>query len=195
MRRHTLLAVAAPLVAFAAPLSAQQLAAPPAVAAVHGSQAMTKALPSQTLTFNPIGLAAGFYSAEYERRVGTNVTLSLGGSYFDLGSDADKVSYLAGDLRARFYPRRALEGFAVGASVGLIQTGSKFDNFDGTSSTTHDNGFTLGTTIEHTWLLGVDNKYVFSVGGGFKRIVLFNGKQPDFDTFYPTLRTSFGIAF
>jgi hypothetical protein len=150
-------------------------------------------MPTQSFTFNPIGLAAGFYSAEYEHQVGTNFTLALAGSYFDLGSASDKVSYLAGDVRARFYPRRALDGFAVGVSVGPIRTG--YRSSYGTDTKDHDNGFTFGTTIEHSWLLGADNNVVFSVGGGFKRLVLINGKQPNADTFYPTLRTSFGFAF
>jgi Protein of unknown function (DUF3575) len=156
--------------------------------------------PQQTLTINPIGLAAGFYSAELERSVATNISLSVGGSYFSLGDSFDKVSYGAGDLRARFYPGRALEGFSVGVSGGVIRTGERtnytgYDGPDNGAQDSHKTGVTVGSTIEYAWLLGDAKRIAFSLGGGFKRVILFDGSSPNVTTFYPTLRTSFGVAF
>jgi len=193
-RLLVLFAAAAMLGPYAPHLSAQQLVAPQTPST---QRPVLTVAPVQAFTFNPIGIAAGFFSAEYERRVSPNVSLSVGASYFDLGTDFDKVSYLAGDLRARFYPRRALDGLAIGVSLGAIRTGSRSQSFSGTADgySDSDNGITLGTTVEHTWLLGAQNRYLFSLGGGFKRLLLLDGKQPNVETFYPTLRTSFGFTF
>jgi hypothetical protein len=136
--------------------------------------------PRQTLTFNPIGLGAGFYSAEYERAAGTNFTVSAGASYFTLGEE--NLDYTSGDLRVRYYPNQALEGFSVGVSGGMIRAGGT-------------NGVTLGSTLEHAWLLGRNRNVAFSLGGGFKRVLLIDGNSPNITVFYPTLRSSFGLAF
>jgi uncharacterized protein DUF3575 len=183
--RSTLVGLAAVLLAAASPLSAQ----------------LAPVARQQTLTLNPIGLAAGFYSAEYERAVHPHYTISLGGSRFSFGSDYDKVTYTAGDVRLRYYANHALEGFNVGLSAGVIRTGeeySSYDYYDGSSTsreTRSQNGVTVGSTIEYAWLLGESKSVAFSLGGGFKRILLIDGNSPNFTSFYPTLRTSFGFAF
>ncbi|HET7449737.1 MAG TPA: hypothetical protein VFJ78_04015 [Gaiellaceae bacterium] len=183
------------LIVVAGPLGAQQLTGPDV-----GSkpvQASVAVRPAQSLSVNPIGIAAGFYSAEFERRVSTNATLSIGGSYFDLGDGFAQVSYLAGDLRGRFYPRRALDGLSIGGSVGVIRTGTSTSDPNGGGGYVqkYKSGVTLGTTVEHSWLLGERENFMFSLGGGFKRVILFGGKEPNVETFYPTLRTSFGVLF
>jgi hypothetical protein len=165
MIRTTVVAALVALIGVTAPLDAQT----------------ARPAPQQSLTFNPIGLGAGFYSAEYERAVGTNYTVSGGASYFTLDQD---ISYTAADVRGRFYPTRALEGFALGVSGGVIKIG-----------TDNRTGITFGSTIEHAWLLGASNRTTFSLGGGFKRVVLFGSRSPGMTVFYPTLRTSFGVAF
>jgi hypothetical protein len=163
----------------AAPLAAQT-PAPPA--------------PKQTITFNPIGLAAGFFSAEYERAVAPNYTVSGGASYFTLDVGDGDVSYSSADVRARFYPNQALEGFSVGLSGGVIRTAAKYD--DGYESDhASNNGVTVGSSLEYAWLLGHQERTAFSLGLGFKRVLLFGGNTPDASTFYPTFRTSFGFAF
>jgi hypothetical protein len=151
----------------------------------------------QVVSINPLGIPAGFYSGEYELAVSRNVSGALGASYFALGSDFDEVSYLSGDVKLRYYPQRALEGFSVGVSAGVIRLGAEnsFDDGSGEIVDDSESGMTIGTSFDYSWLLGERKGFAVGLGAGFKRVVLFGGEVPDVTTFYPTLRLSVGAAF
>ena len=177
--RRTLVLLA--LALFAVPLGAQ----PPAPPARRN-----------VLSVNPLGIPAGFYSADYERALGANASGSVGVSYFSLHDEFDdEVSYLSSDLKLRYYPRAALEGFSVGASAGLIRLGSDETTFDGQSTEESESGVTVGTSLDYGWLLGDARRVAVGLGAGLKRVLLFGGEAPDVTTFYPTIRVAVGYAF
>jgi hypothetical protein len=141
----------------------------------------------QVLSTNVVGIPFGYYNVEYERAAGANSSIGVSGSYFTFvtGGDGDPT-YTALDARVRLYPSAALTGFSVGLSGGYLGVGS---------GGVDKSGMTVGTTLEYQWLLGRERNFAFALGGGFKRVLLLGGETPNFTTFYPTLRTSIGVAF
>ncbi len=142
--------------------------------------------PRQTFTFNPIGIAAGVYSAEYELAVATQQTVALSASYADINND----DFTSLDLRWRLYADRALDGFAVGLSLGSSRTrDADRPEVPGQFS------LTIGTQIDYVWLLGAEENFALGVGGGFKRFVSATGRDENAANFWPTIRLAVGAAF
>lgn len=73
----------------------------------------------QAISISPILALFKIVQAEYERAVSDNWTLVAGLGYWSFGDETDEVSWLATDLKARFYPAgNPLEGFSIGGIVG-----------------------------------------------------------------------------
>lgn len=180
VRRRWLLPAGALLLAgtIAQPLAAQVQPA--------ARQPFTELPPRQTISFNPIGIAAGIYSAEYEVSVAAQQTVAVSASYAELG-DEDFTSF---DVRWRLYADRALDGFAVGLSLGTARTRDEVrPEVPGSFS------LTLGSQVDYVWLLGERENFALGVGGGFKRFVGGAAREENAANFWPTVRLTVGAAF
>jgi hypothetical protein len=145
----------------------------------------------QVISVSPVFALLGFYTGDIERRVTSYATLGLGGSAFTLGP----FGYKSVDLKARFYPAgRALEGFGVGASAGLIRLSADEGGLFSTGSS--GSGMVVGTDATFTRLTGKRHNLAFSIGGGLKRVLRFGGYDVSgAQLMYPTARASIGVAF
>lgn len=164
----------------------------PALARAQEAPAPAIARP-QVLSVQPLGIPALFFSGEYERAVSPNVTLGVGGTYFS----PSEITYVSGDVKARFYPGTALKGFAIGVTAGYTNVSESFDEGCDFTDCTEDSvsGATLGIQLDYQWLLGRQGKYALALGAGMKRFLGTSDNIEDFSAFYPTVRASFGIAF
>src|SRR5688500_4077516 len=102
----------------------------------------------QVVSANPFGLLAGWFNAEYERRLTPLMTWGVSGSMFDF----DDFEYRSGSVLIRFYPQeRALERFFLGLRGGVIHVGN-----DGVADPAEDDATfgSIGFELGYTWLLG-----------------------------------------
>lgn len=177
MRTRFLILAAATLVPFAA-ASAQSVAGP-----------------SNVISIQPIQAVFTIYSAEYERKVASAVTLGIGGTRLDLGDDADNLSWNSGDLKLRYYPQgTALQGFSFGGSVGYTSV-SATNPFDGSDE--KEAGPSFGILLEYQWLMGSSRNFAVALGLGAKAVMVSedNITSSDYTARYPTARVSVGFAF
>ena len=148
---------------------------------------------THTLSFSPILALFEILVADYEYRIGTETTLGAGLGYwnFEEADEVTEASYLAFDLKGRFYPDRAFEGFELGASLGVARIGFTDDQTGADASAT---GFSYGLEVGHGWLLGDQRRWVLGAAIGAKRF-WFDEEDDDLPTVMPTGRLSFGVAF
>lgn len=154
---------------------------------------------TQTLSFSPILALFEIIVADYELALGTETTLGAGVGYWnfegedesDLPEDDSDASYLALDLKGRFYPDRAFEGFELGASLGIARIGFTDDETGDEASTV---GFAYGLEVGHAWLLGDERRWFLGAALGAKRF-WFDEDDNDIPTVMPTGRLNFGVAF
>ncbi len=141
---------------------------------------------SRIVSLNPLLLVfSGTISADYEQR--TSGSTSLGGSISSFSwSDAD---YLTVESRARYYVSgRALDGFAVGAVLGLVRLSAD------DSSRARTYAMNVGFTAEQQWLLGIDERVALTAGAGATRLFFGEDRKP-FRRVLPVLRLSVGWGF
>ena len=116
----------------------------------------------QQITANPFGVIAGWFNAEYERKLAETWSVGLGGSHINEFSSASAAF--------RFYPQgAALSRFYVGPRVGFYRIDDRV-SLVGRPESSLGVGFELG----YTWLLGADRNFNVSVGVGATR--LFSGR-------------------
>ena len=140
------------------------------------------------ISANPIGLLFEWYNGEYERAMSSTTSLAIAASTFDFWDDQ---RYTAIDGIARYYPQaRALRGFSVGASLGIIDVGDDdlcvdfCDDNSGTSAT-------IGIRGDYVWIIGRDQSFSVATGFGAKRALADNvGTE-----FIPIGRLSIGYAW
>jgi hypothetical protein len=169
------------LLAGAAPLSAQE-------AGVAGE-------PGNLFSTNPILFVFGWFTGEYERRVGTGTTLALGASYFEWDDDeAGDEDYLTADVKLRYYPsERVFRGFSLGASAGYARVEEVVDIFSGETRTV--SGPTLGLGIDYGWLIGRRDNIHVDLGAGARR-AFYGDDETDIELdVLPYLRFSVGVAW
>ncbi len=150
--------------------------------------------PSNVLSIQPLNaVILTMYSAEYERKTGSAVSVGVGGTYWDVGED-DDLTYASGDLKLRYYPQgTALQGFSFGGSVGFSSiSATTFEGVDESAS-----GPSLGILIEYQWLMGVQRNFALTLGVGAKAVMVDEDEisSDDFIARYPTARISVGFAF
>lgn len=141
--------------------------------------------PIQVVSLNPIGLAAGLYSAEYEVAVARQLTVAGAASYVDFGND----DITTVDGRVRIYANEALDGFAFGLSAGLGR--SRREDAPGSGSW----GVVIGSMLDYQWLLGPQRNFAVATGVGFKRFVTAEAQRENGANAWPTGRLSVGFAF
>ena len=153
------------------------------------------------VSFSPILALFEVVVADYERRVGPEATVGVGVGYWNYepgddddgdGLDDGDANYFALDLKGRFYPDRAFQGWELGGSIGYARVGGYTDDETGEEGET--SGFSYGVEIGRGWLLGDTERWFFGAAIGAKRF-WFDDDDDDVPTVMSTGRLSFGIAF
>lgn len=166
------------------------LAAPAAASAQRAGDLRGPSFPRQVFSINPLGLAAGLYTGEYELAIDRQMSVGMTASYVDFG-DQDFTTV---DGRWRIYPSRVLEGVAFGLSAGFGRTRDNDDDADGEVESAAW-GLTIGSTIDYQWILGDENRFAFGTGLGFKRFISRADRDGNGPRVWPTFRLSVGAAF
>jgi hypothetical protein len=131
---------------------------------------------------NPLILLAGWFNAEYERKLAENMTVGISGGWLDL-SDDDYTS-VSGFLR--FYPQEAaFTGFYFGGRAGVHNVKESEDSHTALG---------IGVDIGYAWLLGPGRSFYVGLGIGATR--LFVGDLGGASGTVPSIRLiNVGIAF
>lgn len=146
------------------------------------------------IAVNPLLALAGIVQADYELRLGREATLGVGAGYTDLAllgvGESEDLSFLVLDVKGRFYPDAAFQGFSMGGSVGLARAEWRNDeDAEETSS-----AMTIGVEVGRSWLMGDDGRWYMTSGVGAKRY-FFRDVDIDVPVILPTFRFGFGLAF
>jgi hypothetical protein len=146
--------------------------------------------PRAQISISPILLLAEIVNGEAEYAFSDEMAAVFGLGYFKIGEGDSKVTYLATDLKLRFYPAgNPLEGFALTAILG--RTSLTEESTDATGAAT-----SVGVDLGWSWLFGDAKRWFFGAGIGAKR---YFGDESvgdtSIDAFLPTGRLNFGIAF
>ena len=113
---------------------------------------------------NPIGLLFEWYNGEFERAFSSVASVAVAGSRFDF---FDNDFYTAIDGIVRYYPNgRALRGFSLGGSAGLIRVDTDCFQCEDESESV----FTVGVRGDYVWILGRDQHFAVAAGVGAKRL-------------------------
>jgi hypothetical protein len=163
------------------------------VAAASGQETAART-PGSVISIQPINAVLTAYSAEYEHRTGSAVTLGVGGTYFDAGDGSDNVKYKSGDLKLRYYPNGiALMGFSFGVSGGY----SSVSGNDDVGNRVTVSGPSAGVLLEYQWLMGASRNFAVALGAGAKAVFVKDNSitSDNFNARYPTVRVSVGYAF
>lgn len=141
--------------------------------------------PAQVLSINPLGIAAGLYSGEYEVAVDRQMTVGATASFVDFGD----YDFTTVDGRWRIYADEALHGVAFGLSLGAGRTRDERDAGGAAW------GLTIGSSIDYQWLLGSQQRFALGTGVGFKRFITREDRDANGPRYWPTFRLSVGAAF
>lgn len=153
-------------------------------AQVEAQEGVREPVPhTSVISGNPLILLAGWFNAEYERKIANNMTAGISGGWLDL--DDDDYTSVSGFLR--FYPQEAaFTGFYLGGRLGV-------HNVEEHNDDSHT-AFGLGVDIGYTWLLGPGRSFYVGVGIGATR--LFGGDLGSASGTVPSIRLiNIGIAF
>lgn len=135
------------------------------------------------ISANPLILLAGWFNAEYERKLMETLTVGIAGGWLDL--DEDDYTSVNGFLR--FYPQgAAFTGFYLGGRAGVHNV----DSGENDSNT----ALGIGVDIGYSWLLGPSRAFYVGLGIGATR--LFSGDLGDASATIPSIRLiNVGISF
>ncbi len=143
---------------------------------VHAQDPTGGAVRRTVISANPFGLLLDLFNAELEIATTPSVTVGAGGSTFSRSDDR----YVNADVFARYYPSgQAFDGWNLGVKLGVTSISPEDDAVKGG---TH---FGYGFDVNHTWMVGADDRLAISAGFGLKRIV---GAPSDFAQYIPTVR-------
>lgn len=131
---------------------------------------------------NPLALLAGWFNAEYERKLSETTTAGIAGGWLSLGND--DYTNVSGFLR--YYPQAAaFTGFYLGGRAGVYNVSAHDDDFS---------SFGIGVDVGYSWLLGPGRSFYVGMGIGATR--LFSGDLGGASATIPSVRLiNVGIAF
>ena len=155
-----------------------------------GQSARTSVEHQQAVTANPFLSVAGWFNAEYERKIGPTTTWGLSGSL----AEYEDFQYRSAKFLFRYYPQEAaLSRLFVGGRTGVYSLhDQEGDGLRGTEDS--KSFFAVGVELGYTWLLGSERHFAVSIGGGMSR--LFGGDLEDAQLMIPTVRlVNIGVAF
>lgn len=169
------------------------LSAAAALTPIMSASAQAVSTPGNVISIQPLSAMMTVYSGEFERRVGQNISLGVGGTFWDASEDntGNEVTYTSGDIKLRYYPGVALRGFSMGVSGGYTNVS---ETISGTKSSSGAPSF--GALLEYQWLMGARSNVAVTLGAGAK--MLFLDEQEvgaDVTLRYPTARISIGYGF
>ena len=173
-------------------VGAAALAVASSTAFAQGVDASRLGLARQNLvSANPIGLLFEWYNGEYEHAFNSTTSVAVAASSFGDFGGWDDARYSLVDVIGRYYPAgRALRGFSIGASAGLVNFDENIpsdcfecDDDSGTFAT-------IGVRGDYVWILGRDQRFAVASGIGARRI-LGGGDLEG----VPIIRLSIGYAW
>ena len=153
--------------------------------------------PPQTITVNLFSLGAGSIAADYERAVGSSISLFLGPSFIyesaTNGATTARMYGVGGDAGVRiFFGGRAPEGGWCSMSGGLFHSSADFGNGDRGTAT----GSVAALLFGYTWIWG--SGFVLSLGGGLAYVDFKLQTQESsvgLQGTVPSLRLALGYGF
>lgn len=172
-------------------MSAILMAAVPVAISLFPGEALAQRgapMPRQIIGINPLGIAGGLYTGEYELAVDGQMSIGFSASHVDF----DHTRFTSFDARWRLYLDRVLEGVAFGLTAGV---GKNTDESDIEEGATAGWGLTVGSNLDYQWILGADRRFALGVGTGFKRFVTRGGEGGNGPKVWPTMRLTVGVAF
>ena len=163
------------------------------IATAAGAQAPVSGK-SSVFSIQPISTMLTVYSGEFELAMSRSTTLGIGATYWGPDFDDAEFSYLAGDLKFRYYPEgRAFQGFSFGGSAGLTRVAASDNNTQDNGSVTKPS---IGVMLDYGWLLGTSKSFYVGLGAGAKALFMSDDEfNQDITLRYPTARLSIGWAF
>ncbi len=131
---------------------------------------------------SPLILLAGWFNAEYERKVAENLTVGISGGWIDL--DEDDYTSVSGFLR--FYPQdAAFTGFYLGGRTGVHKVAEREESHTALG---------IGVDVGFAWLLGPGRSFYVGLGIGATR--LLSRDLGDASSVIPSIRLlNVGVAF
>jgi len=144
--------------------------------------------PRQIIGINPLGIAGGLYTAEYEVAVDGQMSVGVSASHVDF----DGSEFTSFDGRWRLYLDRVLEGVSFGLTTGLSRNTDEDEIEAGGKAGW---GLTIGSNLDYQWILGAERRFALGLGAGFKRFVTRSGDQGNGLKVWPTMRLTVGAAF
>jgi hypothetical protein len=122
---------------------------------------------------NPIGLLFEWYNGELEHAISNTTTLAIAASSFsDIEDNDDDLRYSVVDGIVRYYPSaRALRGFSIGASVGIVNFADDDSCIDFCGEDDDGTAGTIGVRGDYVWILGRDQHFAVAAGLGAKRVL------------------------
>lgn len=156
------------------------------------AQAAASPRKANVISINPLLLAFGGVSAEYERRIGNASALAAGFNYYS----PELFDYISADAKFRFYPNgEALRGFSVAGTGGVTHASESLDVDCFDCQEESGTALTLGVELNYQWLLGSTRNFAVTLGLGAKRLFFVGGSVGDAAVGLPTARLSIGYAF
>jgi hypothetical protein len=163
-----------------------------APAAAQDLDSIAAATPVQAISILPIHAAFGWYAGDYERAVGTTATGGVGASHFSV----DGFNYTSLEGKFRYYPSGdVLNGMSFGLTAGPTFVALDDDSDGETEEDEEHTAIGIGFEIARSHLMGVDRRFYYGYGAGFKRLFVVSGEASGAETAIPTLRLSIGYAF
>jgi hypothetical protein len=188
----------------AAPLGAQDAAAPeaPAAPAARRAPPATPADYRITVGGSPFLPIAGIFTGEVETALAAaGVTLGAGG-VIDLSGTEDRFSSLQAKLK--YYPNeQALRGFALGLTLGMVSMRERqainFCDVNGCTApslrTRRDTKPTFGVVADYNWLIGRQRRFLVGAGIGARRVLGDVSGDSPLESVLPDGRLLVGWAF
>ncbi len=149
----------------------------------------------QTLSVSPLLIPLGNLSAEYERKLGPRGFTVAGTGTYNWTTQLYPRRDRWAEGRVMYYPGgQALDGFAVGVSVGAHRAERKHGESPAIVLA-HDGGATLGAMATYNYFYGPSRRLFFGPGLGFKRVLKSVAVNSPLSSTYFEARAALGIAF
>jgi len=132
----------------------------------------TATRPASEIAINPVFLATGTLSTEFETLVKPH--WSVGANLWYEYSDVEaRFAY----LKLLYHPYHTnLKGFGIGASAGMI---TRYREKDKPNQKSSDTAPTLGAIAQYNWLLGKNDNWLLGIGFNLHAILKdYDGNSP-----------------
>ena len=145
---------------------------------------------------NPFGIVFGVFTAEYERKLNSSLSLAVAGTFWDKPTGIDS-RYHGATAALRFYPmERVMNGFSISPLLGFVSFDEEpkpctVDQNNSCNRKRTTNGI-YGVQVDYGWLLGPNQRFAVGTGLGVRRIIGSTGGDT---RVIPSARFQIGYAF